>query len=352
MRGAVKVGVALSGGMDSTMCAQLLLEEGYLVRGYHMLLPLSGMEEVAAQAGDMARSLGIPLDFIDLREDFSLRIITSFTASYRRGLTPNPCMLCNRQIKFGLLAQTMLDDGADFVATGHYARIERTAQGTRLLRGLDAAKDQSYFLARLSQEQLDRMRLPLGEWQKSALRAKGEALGLPLPAGESQDVCFLANGLASFLAGQGFQDAPGEMVDAEGRVLGQHRGVFRYTVGQRRGLNLPDATPWYVCGIDAAQNRLILGKEADLWQSECTVQGLHWLGEALKPEKTWRGLVQIRSRHQAAQAELHRTGPDEGRLCFSAPQRAITPGQFAVFYENDAVLGSAVICKGGRNTVV
>ena len=335
------VAIALSGGMDSAVAAALLLEKGYDLRAYYMQLPLPDAAEKASQAEAVARALAIPLARLDLRRDFDSRVVQYFTSTYRRGFTPNPCMLCNQVIKFGLLAEAMRQRGAEAIATGHYARINETPSGPRLARGTDSGKDQSYFLARLRQEQLQQVIFPLASWCKSAVRERVRSLGLPISAGESQDVCFLEQGLAAFLASQGFTDSEGAIISTEGKKLGMHQGIWRYTIGQRRGLALPDHTPWYVTAIDAEKNQLIVGKKTDLFQESCMVHALQWSGPP--PALPWRGLVQLRSQHRGADAELALCGPDTGMIRFASPQRAITPGQFAVFYDHDMVLGSAVI---------
>lgn len=306
-----------------------------------MELPLPDAAANLRQAEAMAAALDIPLSLLDLRSDFNKLVIHYFTSSYRSGLTPNPCIYCNQQIKFGLLAQAMLKSGMNCIATGHYARISHTACGPRLMRGADPIKDQSYFLARLSREQLDRVVLPLGERHKSEVRLLAQQKGLPLPRGESQDVCFLKQGLASFLTDQGFAAVPGEIVDANGKKLGLHQGIGHYTVGQRRGLGLPDASPWYVQSIDAEKNLVIVGKEKDLWQQVCRVHSLRWALEVAP--SSWQAIIQLRSQHQGAPGELRMTGPGTAEISFAEAQRAITPGQFAVFYQDDTVMGSAVI---------
>lgn len=343
------VAVALSGGVDSAVCASLLAEAGHRVSAWHMLLPLPNVETGVRQAERMAAALGVPLHLFDLRPQFSERVIRYFCESYRAGLTPNPCVRCNREIKFGLLAEAMRASGAEAIATGHYARIVPYRGQPHVARAVDPAKDQSYFLARLEAAQLRNMLWPLGEWRKSEVMARGRELGLPLPEGESQDVCFLGEGLSAFLTAQGFADQPGDMVDGSGKILGRHQGLWRYTVGQRRGLNLPDATPWYVAALDTGNNRLILGKEPELLQSACFVRDLRWTGgsppESSSASEIWRGLVRIRSRHEGAIAELRPTGRDTAVLRFDAPQRAVTPGQFAVLYQDDVVIGCGVITQ-------
>ena len=338
---AVNVGVAMSGGVDSTVAALLLREQGWRVHGFFMRLPLPGREAQLQWMREVADRLAVPLTVVDLELPFNDRVIRPFIDSYRAGLTPNPCIRCNVQIKFGLLAEIMRAAGMDRIATGHYARLDRTGGQPRLVRAAHRAKDQSYFLARLNADQLDHLLFPLGEWSKEAVHRRAEPLGLGFRGEESQDVCFLAGGLPSFLTGHGLVRAHGPIVSAAGETIGQHTGCWQFTVGQRRGLGLPDATPWYVTAIDGVANRVIVGKAPDLLQQDCTVQALQWA--AAPPPLPWRTLVQLRSRHAPAEAEVRVDHTGTVRIVFAVAQRAITPGQYAVFYEHDRVVGSAVI---------
>jgi len=337
----MKVGIAMSGGVDSAVAASLLQEQGYQVHGFFMVLPLVQLEVQLQRVQEVAAALTVPLTCIDLRHQFSDQIIRYFIDGYRAGQTPNPCVQCNRFIKFGLLAATMMHAGMDKIATGHYARVQPTGEHVALFRGTDRLKDQSYFLARLISTQLQNLLFPLGEWTKQQVYQQAQTLGLQFQGEESQDVCFLSQGLPSFLAGQGIHDTTGPIVTMDGTLLGEHRGVWNYTIGQRRGLGLPDATPWYVVGIDAANNRIIVGKNTDLLQRVCSLHSLQW--SQPPPPFPWRGQVQLRLHHTPAAAQVDQTGPDCWRILFDTPQRAITPGQFAVFYEGDQVVGSGVI---------
>ena len=339
--GALKVGIAMSGGVDSTVAAILLREQGFQVHGFFMVLPLPHQEHQERRVREVAGRLALPLSLVDLRMHFADTVIRAFVDSYRRGLTPNPCILCNQAIKFGLLADHMRHCGMDRIATGHYARIRMMDGQPFLARAADQGKDQSYFLARLSADQIARCHFPLGEWTKEQAYRKASSLGLSFAGEESQDVCFLAAGLPEFLAGQGLDEQAGPVVDRHGRKLGEHRGCWRYTIGQRRGLGLPDASPWYVIALDGPANRVVVGKNEDLLRDGCAIQDLQWMGAP--PALPWRGLVQLRSRHRPCAAVVDAEGPDGGRIVFDLPQRAITPGQFAVFYQDDRVVGSAVI---------
>jgi len=332
------IGIALSGGVDSTTAAALLLEQGFAVQGFFMLL-LPESEQQVGKVQQIADHLGIPLHLVDLRTQFQHQVISPFVAAYRQGLTPNPCILCNRLIKFDLLIEAMAAKGMEAMATGHYARVE----DGRLCRGLDPGKDQSYFLCRLTAKQLSRLILPLGIWRKKDVFAQAQVMGFShfKEGGESQDVCFLASqDLASFLTEQGLEARSGQIITKQGKVLGSHQGSWKYTVGQRRGLGLPDATPWYVTGLDATNNQVIVGKNEELFQCELRLADVQW---QIEPAEQWQGRVQLRSRHQATEARAVPIENSGWRVCFAEPQRAITPGQFAVLYEGDRVVGSGII---------
>ncbi len=345
----VKVGVAMSGGVDSTMAASLLLEQGFSVQGFFMQLPLARQAALEARVRQVAARLDVPLHLVDLRQPFKSEVIDAFIATYRDGRTPNPCVLCNHRIKFGRLLRAMRDAGMDRMATGHYARIVEEDGHRWIGRGGDDRKDQSYFLARLHADQLESLLFPLGDWSKEEVYRRATALRFEFGGEESQDVCFLEQDLPAFLAEHGLGEQIGPVVTGDGRIIGEHRGVWRYTIGQRRGLGLPDATPWYVVGLDGPGNRVVVGKQEVLWQDRCQLLDLRWTNGA--PPLPWHGLVQLRSRHQPALAELSQLGSDTWQLVFDQPQRAITPGQFAVFYQGERVLGSAIIAPGATEAV-
>lgn len=344
MLSSCKIGVAMSGGVDSAVTALLLREQGYEVHGFFMRLPLPETEQQGRRAQKIASEIGIPLEILDLRQQFSAHIIDDFVRQYRQGKTPNPCVVCNQRIKFGALLKMMLDRGMDKGATGHYACVKKSSQGYRLFRGDDPLKDQSYFLCRLRQEQLAHALFPLGNWTKKDVYAMASSFGLSVCSGdESQDVCFLSSGLHAFLSDQGVQDVEGEIYSFDGRVLGRHHGISRYTIGQRRGLGISDATPWYVVALDAETNRVIVGKNNNLYDKEIFINDLHWIGSV--PDDSWQAAVQLRSRHIPASACVERISEEVWRITCDEPQRAITPGQFAVFYKGDRVVGSGIIVQ-------
>lgn len=337
----------MSGGVDSSVVAALLQRQGALVQGVFMALAQPDLAEQVRRVRAVADFLQIPLTVVDLSEAFQREVVDYFCASYFAGKTPNPCVVCNRTIKCGrLLAEVRDAFGAELLATGHYARISGDeTTGYRLLKGVDPKKDQSYFLGMLTQAQLAHLCFPLGCLRKEEVYGLAAELGLAFgQTPESQDICFLKDQpvgdfLAAHSPGRG---RPGPMLSLQGEELGRHAGIHQYTIGQRRGLGLPDATPWYVAGLDPERNAVVVGKDADLWQQEVRLPAVHWLsGQA--PALPLVCQVKIRSRHPACEAEI--TGHDGGgvRLTFAQPQRAVTPGQFAVFYEGEAVLGCGEI---------
>ncbi|MBM9530072.1 tRNA 2-thiouridine(34) synthase MnmA [Desulfoprunum benzoelyticum] len=336
----------MSGGVDSTACA-IMLQKTHAVQGFFMHLAQPDYQGQLARVEEIAARLGIGLTVVDLRRRFEEEVLDYFSSSYRSGLTPNPCLVCNREIKFGLLLETMTAAGVDTMATGHYARVVERNGIFHLLQGIDRHKDQSYFLARLHQTQLRRLLLPLGNRIKDETYAYVAAHGFTGFSGsESQDVCFLAaENVGDFLARR-LPDLAGDgpVITIDGREIGRHRGLFRHTVGQRRGLGLPDSSPWYVVRLDPANNSLIVGKQDDLLQRQVEIADLHWLA-GMPARSGDRFEVRLRSTHRGATATFENAGEIRARLHFDLPQRAVTPGQFAVLYRGDEVLGSGVICR-------
>jgi len=339
-----RIGIAMSGGVDSTAAA-LILCKNASIEGFFMRLAQPDYDRQLQRVSKLAEKLEIPLNIIDLREDFARKVLDYFAASYFGGTTPNPCMICNLEIKFGLFQQAILAQGMDRMATGHYARVARDQAGYHLLDGLDPVKNQAYFLARLTQRQLARIVFPLGEMRKSEVYAFVRRHGFTdFEGNESQDVCFLANESIGQYLEQRYPEAvrSGPVLSADGRELGRHSGLFRYTIGQRRGLGIPDASPWYVTAIDATRNALIVGKNEELLQTSIELRDIHWLSETA-PDQNEVYSVRIRYSHSGASARIEQTDQHLVRVIFQEPQRAITPGQFAVIYRRDEVLGSGII---------
>jgi tRNA-specific 2-thiouridylase len=340
--------VAISGGIDSLVSAYLLQAAGHEVLGLHFL---TGFEAPALAADDthpihhIGRQLNIPVHLFDFAEPFRDTVVAYFTQSYRMGRTPNPCLFCNPLIKFDHLWSRAQHLGADFLATGHYARLSRSADGRyHLLRGVDPRKEQSYFLARLNPEQLARTRFPLGDKRKADVRRLAAEKGLrPLTTTESQDVCFIREkSYEQFLARHaGLPPRPGPIVNIDGHVVGQHRGLHLFTVGQRRGIDCPAAKPYYVVRLEPETNRLVVGFREHLRRRTCDVEAVNWIHRPTRfPAEA---CVQIRYRHRAAPAGLSLTENHTVRVHFHEPQNAIAPGQGAVFYDGAEVLGGGWI---------
>ena len=342
--------VALSGGVDSSMAACLLKEAGWKVHGVHFRLPCvsSDQEEKINKVGAIARFLGIPLHIIDLREDFSRLVIDPFVRDYLNGLTPNPCISCNPLVKFATLYHFIRENQINYLATGHYARLGREDNSSRpvLYRGRDGKKDQSYFLHRLDRQILSRTLFPLGEMTKDEVFAR--ALSMKLPScenRESQEICFLgALDYRVFLeqkaGGKGQQE--GVIINSEGHILGTHRGVYRFTVGQRHGLGISSPMPYYVKEIRASENQIVVGRREDLHSKTVNAKQFQWI--QYPPEKNCiEVLAQIRYRHRAAPGLLEILSPSQVRLTFRDPQWAVTPGQSLVCYQGDQVLGGGFI---------
>ncbi len=351
--------VGLSGGVDSSTAAALLLEQGYEVVGITLKLwpqdCLARAEDkccgpqAVADARAVCHRLGIPFYLMDEAEEFQHQVIRYFAEEYKAGRTPNPCVMCNEKLKFGTLLNLARKLGAEYVATGHYARIERDpASGRHLLkRGRDPRRDQSYFLFSLRQEQLARSLFPLGDLCKTETRAVARERALKTAdKEESMEICFVPdNDYGAFLQKAGLV-APhrGEIVDRAGRVLGSHEGIEFYTIGQRRGLRLAASRPWYVVDLDPARNRVVVGEAADLARAEFRVERCNWI-PWVEPPATLEVLAKIRYNHPGTPATVT-PGPDGGaRVQLHTPQRAVTPGQACVFYDGDTVVGGGWIAR-------
>ncbi len=347
----------MSGGVDSSVAAWLLKKEGWDVIGITMKVwpqdCISRAEDkccgpqAVADARGVAHALDIPHYVIDEADDFEKMVIDYFTSEYNAGRTPNPCVMCNDRLKFGNLIKKASALGATHVATGHYAIIDRSADKAKLRRGLDPRKDQSYFLFSLRQEQLDAAVFPLGTKEKPEIREIAKELGLRVYDKEdSQEICFVpGNDYKAFLKSHMGDDEfhPGGIYDKEGNRLGDHEGMEFYTIGQRKGLGGGSSAPRYVIDIDPATSSVIVGDQEDLFKESCTLRNLTWNDEPLTSPR--KGTVKIRHNHAAAAATIHPDPdkPEKATIVFDEPQRAVTPGQGAVFFDGDWVVGGGWI---------
>ncbi len=350
-----KIGIAISGGVDSTAVA-LLLKKRYGAEnlcGFFMRLAQPDFARQLAQVQDVTKRIGIALQVIDLREEFQKRVLGYFAKSYFLGRTPNPCVICNTEIKFGLFLDVILQNGMEYAASGHYAKIVRNKEcgSCHLFMGDDPKKDQSYFLSRLSQKQLQKLLFPLGGFTKEEIYTIVEKEGFTNFRGkESQDVCFLEKGeIKSFLESYKRREEynkKGAIITNRGERLGEHNGIFHYTVGQRKGLGIAYSEPLYVTSLNAENNTVYVGTAEELLRKSVSVSDLHWIGGAI-PDTAKPFWVRIRSTHRGAAAFLildkDKEKPLSATIEFDEPQRAVTPGQFAVFYHNKELIGSAII---------
>jgi tRNA-uridine 2-sulfurtransferase len=349
---APRIGVGMSGGVDSSVAAALLVEKGFRVIGFTARMWREGSRccsvEDIAHAAKVADTLGIRHYIIDTVPFFRERVVEPFVDEYARGRTPSPCVRCNQVIKFGALLRDVMELGCTHIATGHYARVERRGETWHLLRGNDAAKDQSYFLHRLYQAQLARVVMPLGEWTKPKTVAYAKEKNLPAQQrGESQDLCFIREeeGYVPFVE----KYRPdirrrGAIVDSTGKQLGEHEGIHRFTVGQREGLGIAAGAPVYVKELRPETNEVVVGTRDEVVSRSCILGEVHWIAGSPPPEGT-RCSVQLRYRHKGAACGLRVL--EGGSVCidFEEPQFAVTPGQAAVFYTDDEVLGGGWIAS-------
>lgn len=357
-----RIAVALSGGVDSATAAALLVEQGWEVIGLTMqlwdhgvCLPGQGRTCCAPEdqydARQVAQRLGIPFYVINLEAPFRQFVVDDFVAAYAQGLTPNPCIRCNQWLKFRFLLDKARDLGAEWLATGHYARIVVVDGRPRLLRGIDPDKDQSYFLFAIRPEELSRLCFPLGGLTKSETRQLAGRFGLHLARKrESQDICFIPDGdRGAFFdrQGSGLASTPGEIVDLEGRILGQHAGLGHYTIGQRHGLGIAAGHPLYVIAIHPEQNQLVAGPASALLRDSLEVEQLYWLDPACAQDPL-RTTAQIRHASTPHPVLVTPLSADRARVDFTTPVRAIAPGQACVFYQEDRVLGGGWIAKFGK----
>ncbi len=350
--------VGMSGGVDSSVSAALLKQQGYSVVGVYMknwTQDVAGVEcpwkQDLADARAAAAVLDIPFKVFDFQAEYKQHVVDVMVAEYQAGRTPNPDVLCNQEIKFRLFLRTALSSGADLIATGHYARVEHATGSNvenRLLAARDRNKDQTYFLYRVSQDALGKTLFPLGELTKPEVRRLAAEFGLPTAKKpDSQGICFVGEvGLREFLR-QYLEVAPGPVLDlTTGRQLGTHQGAVFYTTGQRHGLGIGGGQPYYVTGKDVATNTVYVAPgpaTAVLDSTRATIAGAHWIGEPPQPRRTY----QLRSRHRAGLIECQITPASGGAFAISLarPERALTPGQSAVIYDGEVVLGGGMLCE-------
>jgi tRNA-specific 2-thiouridylase len=337
-----KVAVALSGGVDSSAAALLLKEAACEVMGVHMRLRDSPHSKYQAhRAENICRILDIHYHQVDLQKEFESCVVDYFCREYQQGRTPNPCIACNQHIKFGLLLDKALALGADYLATGHYAKVEHSSDGHRLLKATDTGRDQSYFLYTLTQEKLSHILFPLGGHSKDEVKQIAKQAGLPTAARSSQDICFISQKNYGTFLRQRFSSQPGDVVDTQGKKLGQHHGIAFYTVGQRHGLGLASGEPFYVIRIEPESTRIVLGQEKELYSRKLTARKLNWIsGKA--PRDPITAKAKIRYKAKEAEASLFFRN-DSVDVHFAQPQKAVTPGQTIVFYNMDEVLGGGII---------
>jgi len=344
-----KVLIGMSGGVDSAAAALLLKKEGYEVIGVTFRLFTgegSAMEDSIADAASICERLEMPHTVLDLEACFHREVIGRFIKSYESGETPNPCVECNRRIKFSKMLELADKLGADYVATGHYAKIERAADGRCLLKkGKDEKKDQSYFLYSLTQAELSRVLFPLGEYTKDEVRALAEQNGfVNAKKRDSQDICFVKDGdYAAFIEGYTKKSFPeGNFIDTEGRVLGKHRGAIRYTVGQRKGLGISLGRHAFVLGKNMQDNTVTLGEDGDLFSCLLTARDACFISD-MEIGKPLRVAAKIRNTQRETSAVVTRIDEGHFKVDFNEPQRAISRGQSVVLYDGDTVLGGGII---------
>lgn len=343
--------IAMSGGVDSSVAAAKMVEAGYDCLGVTMRLhdgDNCGAAKEAEDARKIADTLGFPFAVADLREMFSRQVMDRFVSAYEEGDTPNPCIECNRYMKFGALMAYAKEQGCDTLVTGHYAQVEFDGEKYRLKKAVNLAKDQTYVLYFLTQEQLAHIAFPLGEMEsKDQIRGIAAEYGfVSAHKADSQDICFVPDGkYADFIRQRTGKEYPvGDFVNAEGKVLGQHKGLIHYTIGQRRGLGLALPAPLYVRRKNMVDNTVLLTPESELYTTRLVADGFNWV-DGVVPQEPVR--VTARTRYNAKEAEATVTALADGRVevVFDQPQRAVTTGQAVVLYDGDYVVGGGRICE-------
>jgi tRNA-specific 2-thiouridylase len=362
LRQGEKIMVAMSGGLDSSVAALLVKKAGYQPVGATLRLWVDpyakekavtrswrgSPSDAVSEARSVARALNIPHYVFDMQEAFYKHVVCYFSEEYLKGRTPNPCLACNRQIKFSLLMQKARTMGINYLATGHYARIcyEPTTKRFRLLKGVDSEKDQSYMLFTLNQEQLSALIFPLGNLFKQDVRDLALKAGLKVAQkDESQEICFIPdNDYRGFLKRRNPQAfIPGDIISVSGKKLGRHKGLAFYTIGQRKGLGLTSAVPLYVTRIDTKKNLLVVGEEEHTYSKGLIAEELSFVS-GIQPAETYKAEVKIRYRSSPVPATLFPPTGSSMKLFFKTAQKAVTPGQAAVFYAGEEVLGGGIIC--------
>ncbi len=358
---STRVIVGLSGGVDSAVAALLLKQQGHAVEGLFMDNWEDGEDETYCTAAEdfqdarqVCETLGVPLHKVNFAAEYRERVFKHFLEGYAAGYTPNPDVLCNSEIKFKAFLEHALRLGAQHIATGHYARLAPVADGVKLLKAKDAGKDQSYFLHTVPQAALQRAMFPLGELQKTDTRALAHDAGFANHAKkDSTGICFIGERRFSEFLGKYLPAQPGDIVTPEGRVMGRHNGLMYYTLGQRQGIGIggqrdTEASPWYVAGKDMQTNRLLVVQGHDhprLLSPELEVMQLRWVA-GIAPELPLRCAAKTRYRQTDQTCRVSHSGADSCRVDFDVPQRAVTPGQYAVFYDGEECLGGGVIAAG------
>lgn len=351
-----RVLVAMSGGVDSSVAAAMLLEQGYEVEGATMQIwpdlqddelkvtrgccSLSAVDDARA----VANRLGIRYHVLNFKDCFEQNVINPFVSEYLKGRTPNPCIMCNRVVKFEEFLRRANVLGFDYIATGHYGIVEKTDDRFLLKRSVTDRKDQTYALYNLTQPQLSQLLLPVGTMEKPQVREYAEKIGIPtFDKPDSQEICFVHdNNYAGFIEKRGYESPKGDFVDIDGNVIGEHLGIIHYTVGQRKHLGMTFGKPMFVCGIDAENNRVILGENKDIFRPDLIANDLNWIAFENLDENGIRCMAKIRYNGPASMATVvpHELGV---RVIFDEPARAVTPGQAVVFYDGDVVLGGGTI---------
>ena len=358
--------LGMSGGVDSSVAALLLTEQGYDVKGVTLQVwepedentPVTKKWEErgcckVGLARHVAQRLGIPHEVVDTRETFRKNVVDDFIAGYLSGTTPNPCVRCNERVKFGRLYELAKARGADFVATGHYARVLPVDEGVGLFRGADGKKDQSYFLYRLPAAWLPQILFPVGHLQKTEVWKRAEELDLPADEmKESQEICFVTQGdYRTFLTAEAPQALrPGPFLDPEGKTIGEHRGIAFYTPGQRKGLGIASGERLYVKEVNPETNAVVLGRAEDLSRQTCTVHDTNWLGDAL-PETLDHVDIKYRYASPAVSGRVQQHTAGTFSIEFQEPQQALSPGQSLVLYQGDHVLGGGIIQQFERRHI-